>query len=178
MNKWIAEFELEDGDIMPEHMNLNYKGAKIDFHCKPLEKEPNTKNDLGVDCIKKSDAIYIIQDMHGLARADILSDAVNKIIDMPSVTPQEPIAIVKIKYDEDKLKELVDKAVLTVIPQEPFINKPCISSGVCEHDRNEVIDKIRDEINKIYEREGNSFDCLNALDELKKFINKYEIRRK
>lgn len=40
MNKWIAEFELEDGDTMPEHMDLEYKGAKIDFHCKPQELEP------------------------------------------------------------------------------------------------------------------------------------------
>lgn len=37
MSKWIAEFELEDGDTMPEHMDLEYMGAKIDFHCKPLE---------------------------------------------------------------------------------------------------------------------------------------------
>lgn len=69
MNKWIAEFDLEDSDTMPEHMDLEYKGAKIDFHCKPLE-------------------------------------------------------------------------------QEPFINKPCISSGVCEHDKNKVLDKIRAEIER------------------------------
>lgn len=36
------------------------------------------------------------------------------------------------------------------------------------------IDKIRAEIDKIYEREGSSFDCLNALDELKEFIDKYK----
>lgn len=36
MSKWIAEFDLEDGDIMPEHMDLNYMGAKIDFHCRPM----------------------------------------------------------------------------------------------------------------------------------------------
>lgn len=36
MSKWIAEFELEDGDTMPEHMDLKYKGAKIDFHCRPM----------------------------------------------------------------------------------------------------------------------------------------------
>lgn len=36
MNKWIAEFELEDGDTMPEHMDLNYMGANIDFHCRPM----------------------------------------------------------------------------------------------------------------------------------------------
>ena len=36
MNKWIAEFDLEDGDKMPEHMDLNYMGGKIDFHCRPM----------------------------------------------------------------------------------------------------------------------------------------------
>ena len=36
MSKWIAEFDLEDGDTMPEHMDLNYMGAKIDFHCRPM----------------------------------------------------------------------------------------------------------------------------------------------
>ena len=36
MNKWIAEFDLEDGDTMPEHMDLEYKGAKIDFRCRPM----------------------------------------------------------------------------------------------------------------------------------------------
>ena len=49
MSKWIAEFELEDGDTMPEHMDLNYMGAKIDFHCRPMwipvsERLPNIKN--------------------------------------------------------------------------------------------------------------------------------------
>ena len=36
MSKWVAEFELEDGDTMPEHMDLNYMGAKIDFYCRPM----------------------------------------------------------------------------------------------------------------------------------------------
>ena len=49
MSKWIAEFELEDGDTMPEHMNLNYMGAKIDFHCRPMwipvsERLPNDRD--------------------------------------------------------------------------------------------------------------------------------------
>lgn len=47
MSKWIAEFDLEDGDAMPEHMDLEYKGLRIDFHCKPLEQEPCE------DCISK-----------------------------------------------------------------------------------------------------------------------------
>jgi len=36
MSKWIAEFDLEDGDTMPEHMDLNYMGTKLDFHCRPM----------------------------------------------------------------------------------------------------------------------------------------------
>ena len=36
MSKWIAEFDLEDGDKMPEYMDLNYMGANIDFHCRPM----------------------------------------------------------------------------------------------------------------------------------------------
>lgn len=44
MSKWIAEFDLEDGDTMPEHMDLEYMGARLDFHCRPLEQEPTTRN--------------------------------------------------------------------------------------------------------------------------------------
>lgn len=38
----------------------------------------------------------------------------------------------------------------------------------------DVLDKIIAEIDKIYKREGNSVDCLNALDELKWVIDKYK----
>ena len=34
------------------------------------------------------------------------------------------------------------------VEQEPFINKPCVSNGVCEHDKNNVLDKIRAEIDR------------------------------
>ena len=43
-----------------------------------------------------------------------------------------------------------------------------------EDGKNDVLYKIRAEIDKIYEREGSSFDCLNALDELKEYIDKYK----
>ncbi len=38
MNKWIAVFDLEDGDTMPDHMDLQYAGARIDFYCKPVDE--------------------------------------------------------------------------------------------------------------------------------------------
>ena len=40
--------------------------------------------------------------------------------------------------------------------------------------KNDILDKLKAEIDKIYEREGSSFDCLNVLDELKEFIDKYK----
>ena len=36
-------------------------------------------------------------------------------------------------------------------------------------------DRLKEEIDKIYDRDGSSFDCLNALDELKEFIDKYKV---
>ena len=48
-----------------------------------------------------------------------------------------------------------------------------ISQLRADRDRlQDALDKIRAEIDKIYEREGHSFDCLNALDDLKEFIDK------
>ena len=83
-------------------------------------KEPTTKNNLGVDCISRADAIQAMQDKaKKITNEDTINGlcgAVAILFDMPSVTPQEP-----------------------------FINKPCVSSGVCEHDKNNVLDKI-DEI--------------------------------
>lgn len=109
MNKWIAEFDLEDGDTMPEHMDLEYKGARIDFHCRPLEQEPTTKNDLGVDCITRQSVLDKIQrlinaeqnnidengDYMNYARERVNAyEAIQFFVEndclCPSVTPQEP----------------------------------------------------------------------------------------
>ena len=108
MGKWIAEFDLEDGDIMPEHMDLEYKNAKIDFHCRPLEQEPTTKNDLVVECINRTELLKAMNTWDkfgndpnlGLIRLITpalqdryvpyvrYEDMVNCVKGMPSVTPQ------------------------------------------------------------------------------------------
>lgn len=43
-----------------------------------------------------------------------------------------------------KINELLDE-----LEQEPFMNKVCVSSKVCEHDKEVVLDKIRAEIMKL-----------------------------
>lgn len=43
---------------------------------------------------------------------------------------------------------------------EPFINKSCVSNEVCEHDKNEVLDKIRAEI--MEDIENGVYDALHG----------------
>lgn len=88
MNKWIAEFELEDGDTMPEHMDLNYMGARIDFHCKSLEQE------LCEDAISRQVAIGALREAENHAFNSYyqgLKKAHKIIADLPPVTPKPKI---------------------------------------------------------------------------------------
>lgn len=45
--------------------------------------------------------------------------------------------------DGEKMREAIK-----VLDQEPFINKPCISKGVCHEDKIKVLDKISAEIER------------------------------
>ena len=91
---------------------------------KALEQEPTTKNDLGVDCISRK---AILDELE--------------------------------KWDWQELylpihfKQMLDE-LPSVTPQESFINKPCVSSGVCEYDKQKVLDKIRAEIKALTSNRG------------------------
>ena len=52
----------------------------------------------------------------------------------------------------DDAKSCAIHSVIEELEQEPFINKPCVSSGVCEHDKQKVLDKIRAEIEQLTSR--------------------------
>jgi hypothetical protein len=43
---------------------------------------------------------------------------------------------------------------LPSVKQEPFINKPCISEGVCHEDKVKVLDEIRVEIKAMFPPSG------------------------
>ena len=75
------------------------------------------------------------------------------------------------------------KLVLELLENEKFMNKPCISSGVCEHDKNEAIDEIKNEIEQ-YKINSNIRDaeCFNAglkmaLNVIDKYKSKIEAQR-
>lgn len=64
---------------------------------KALEQEPTTKNDLGVDCISRAEAIKCLEcdfDITGKENMKTVVNYINsvhdKIVNLPSVTLQEP----------------------------------------------------------------------------------------
>lgn len=70
-------------------------------------------------------------------------------------------------YEEHKL-------ILELLEQEPFINKPCVSTGVCEHDKNVVLDKIRAEIANYQKEAVYSDDVVMTKRMVLAIIDKYK----
>jgi hypothetical protein len=98
------------------------------------EQEPTTKNDLGVD---KEQLKTMIR---GLTKWYVKRD---------NTEVGEPNTAVGLLYDDVMFG--IDR-LSSVTPQEPFINKPCVSNEVCEHDKNKVLDKLRAEIEQLTSR--------------------------
>ena len=83
MNKWIAEFELEDGDKMPEHMDLTYKGIKLDFHCRPITECE--------DAISRQEVIETIKELNWRYNGHPGGEVYGAIIELPSVWPKPKV---------------------------------------------------------------------------------------
>jgi hypothetical protein len=52
---------------------------------------------------------------------------------------------------------------------QPFINKPCVSSEVCEHDKEVVLNKIRAEIEEAQTYDGIYIDRAYVLEIIDKY---------
>ena len=146
-----------------------WESEVLDEAIKALEQEPTTKNNLGVDCISRADAIkglgeqpyvWTDSDFEIQQLADWKTHK-EMLENLPSVTPQEPmsIPIAEVKFDEDKLKELANRAVLTVTPQEPILDKIRAEikalpvTFTCAHEMQkwalEIIDKYKAESEEV-----------------------------
>ena len=71
------------------------------------------------------------------------------------------------QYDTGNMGEIIEnlEAISKALEQEPFINKPCVSSGVCEHDKNKVLDKVRAEIEQLPTKTRTNWDgCCPDID--------------
>ena len=61
-------------------------------------------------------------------------------------------------------------------PQEPFMNKPCVAHQVCHEDKVKILDKIRAEINKQYDRVRTyNLSCAEGLEMALGIIDKYNV---
>ena len=88
------------------------------------------------------EAINQLQDAKDGYKEYLTDEALNMAI---KALEQETVS--KESYDHEYfLRKELEMKIAKLEQQEPFINKPCISSGVCEHDKNKVLNKIRAEI--------------------------------
>lgn len=96
-------------------------------------------------------------------------------------------ALNDIKLDGKTIREWVEilakQQICLSLEQEPFINKPCISEGVCREDKMQVLDKIRAEIVELtkcpYGTEclgancPSNTDCMICGDHVLEILDKY-----
>lgn len=54
-------------------------------------------------------------------------------------------------YNNPFMYQTLSNMIDELLEQQPFINKPCISEGVCREDKMQTLDKIRTEIEQIYQ---------------------------
>lgn len=80
------------------------------------------------------------------------------------------------QYDAGNMGEIIEnlEEISKILEQEPFMNKACVSNEVCEHDKMQVLDKIRAEIEKIVgERTLDDYDFCSGLIRARNIIDKY-----
>lgn len=90
------------------------------------------------------------------------------------MTREEVIDLLK-KDKSQRGKCFVSDALdiaINILEQEPFINKACVSTNACKHDKEVALDKIRAEIEKLPIAFTSSMemrkDCLEIIDKYKK----------
>lgn len=77
----------------------------------------------------------------------------------------------KCDCSKEEIEECL-KMAIKALRQEPFINKPCVSSEVCEHDKQKVLDKIYADIQKL---RGCSCSCSDGIiDDVEDILDKYK----
>ena len=95
------------------------------------------------------------------------------------MTREKAIEILKEIIDEGWLISDFEKCVaidacemaIQALEKETFINKPCVSDGVCEHDKMQMLENLRTEINSLHNGCGLFND---GVDASLKIIDKYK----
>lgn len=104
-------------------VNRMFDVEAFDMAIKALEQEPTTKNNLGVDCVSREQALKELKESaehHANdSREEVLLRRDRDIIRaLPSVTPQEPKPMVEIDLDYVIKQKYIDREVLDKIRAE------------------------------------------------------------
>jgi hypothetical protein len=98
-----------------------------------------SKQQICGDCISREEAIKTVLPY---TSGDLIADDIKKL---PPVIPKG----VTVTDFADRCRECGAEYEKMLEASNPFINKPCISEGVCREDKMQVLDKIRDEIEQL-----------------------------
>jgi hypothetical protein len=182
-------------DIKPWVQEVSRLGM-CEMFTEVKQDKPTTKKDLAVDCISREEVIdYLCKHCPDDGECFKDCDEIKHLRQLPSVTPQEPklFSIAEIKYDKDKLKELANKAVFTVTPQEPItwivgknnaqiavrnmpIDKLQKICAIIGDEQESVLDKVRAEIteNIEFNKKMNYMGIVSGLALANDVIDKYK----
>jgi hypothetical protein len=93
---------------------------------------------------------------------------------------KKAIEIVKayLDMDSDVDSEYLNaqRTIIQALEAQSFINKPCVSEGVCREDKIQVLDKIREEIKQaaFNDVHGSKYIFINRVDQI---IDKYKAEK-
>ena len=149
---WLCRLRSEIYVYMPKEWLIPMNNA-LDMAIKALEQEPTTKNDLGVDCISRADAIRVAS---GYCHP---SNVAKELAKLPSVTPQEPKS--EWEHDHEILKAYSDGASEVLDKIRAEIETKYGQCDICEYF--EDYDYEENDISE-YRAIGNIADILQIID--------------
>lgn len=172
LNERITDLKMQYQEA--ERINLKSKAGELLADINYLEelRELRSKQEPCEDAVSRAEVIKIAKEMY--------LEVANMELDVKTISDC-------ISYTSSKCREVLERKLQSlppITPQEPFINKPCVSSEICEHDKQKVLDKIRAEIEQLRNFRAENYDleqycdCFDARiifrDDVFEILDKYK----
>lgn len=121
----------------------------------------------------REEAIEFFKDMNKCTYGNLEAvEMAIKALEQEPILEKDGTLIVTTEHYKNVGRVLVEcgtNGTLFYQDQEPFMNKPCISSKVCEHDKEVVLDKISAEIEEAQTYDGIYIDRAYVLEIIDKY---------
>lgn len=154
------------------------------FKFDPLTGEERTLNELDTTTVSAcEEAIKVIDDFEALnaINLDLASENEDLVERIGKLTGYIDF-LRNTSQGKKKSLNLLEKAVKgqleEIRAEEPFINKPCISEGVCKVDATKMLEHIDEEVRNLFEPDDfDNSGCYNeALNDVLEIINDHARR--